>query len=154
MTDHHDTLPTGVETPVQQPVPASEAEAAVPVAPAAEPVLTNGTAAVVEESAGWRTEAGRKGARRIHELINHGRLYEQEHGLKSGRQRLRQLIEEGKQYEQEHGMSGGRRRGARAPRASGEQLLTSLLQTLLRLTKPRFRKDVTRLLQALEGERQ
>jgi hypothetical protein len=151
MTDHDDTLPTGVETPQQQPVP--ETEAAVPVAEVAPPVLANGIAAP-EESAGWRTEAGRKGARRIHELINHGKLYEQEHGLKSGRQRLRQLIEEGKLYEQEHGLNGGRRRRARPPRASGEQLLTSLLQTLLRLTKPRFRKDVTRLLEALQNERQ
>src|SRR5439155_8194418 len=41
-------------------------------------------------------EAGRKGARRVHELIERGRLYEQEHGLTRGRQRLRQLLEEGK----------------------------------------------------------
>ena len=47
----------------------------------------------------------------------------------------------------------GRRRGVRPPRASGEQLLASLLQTLLRLTKPRFRKEVIRLLQTLESER-
>ncbi len=44
--------------------------------------------------------AGRKGAERIHQLIQRGRLYEQEHNLKRGRQRLRQLIEEGKLYEQ------------------------------------------------------
>ena len=51
----------------------------------------------------WRTEAGRKGAKRIHELIEAGRQYEQQHGLKSGRQRLRQLIELGKRYEEERG---------------------------------------------------
>src|SRR5258708_24114561 len=52
----------------------------------------------------WRTEAGRKGARRVHQLMQEGLLYEKEHGLKSGRQRLRQLIELGKVYEQEHGV--------------------------------------------------
>src|SRR5690242_12494629 len=52
----------------------------------------------------WHAEAGRKGARRVHQLITEGRLYEQEHGLKRGRQRLRQLIELGKLYEQEHGL--------------------------------------------------
>ena len=46
-------------------------------------------------------EAGRKGARCIHQLIQQGKLYEREHNLKPGRQRLRQLIEEGKLYEQE-----------------------------------------------------
>src|SRR5205085_1980988 len=56
--------------------------------------------------ADWHAEAGRKGARRVHQLIQRGLLYEQEHGLKRGRQRLRQLIELGKLYEQEHGLGG------------------------------------------------
>src|SRR5258707_15875298 len=54
--------------------------------------------------------AGRKGAHRVHQLIEEGRLYEQEHGLKSGRQRLRQLIELGKLYELEHGLRPRMRR--------------------------------------------
>jgi hypothetical protein len=111
----------------------------------------NGTAPI-PEGPGWRAEAGRKGAQRIHELIQHGRLYEQEHGLKSGRQRLRQLIEEGKRYEEEHGLaSADRGRRRRPARLSGEQLVLNLLQSLLRLTKPRYRKHVARLIQALEG---
>src|SRR5205085_4246998 len=48
------------------------------------------------EAGDWHAEAGRKGARRVHQLIQEGKLYEQEHGLTSGRQRLRQLIELGK----------------------------------------------------------
>src|SRR5271156_1644557 len=56
------------------------------------------------EDATWHAEAGRKGAQRIHQLIEEGRLYEKEHGLKRGRQRLRQLIELGEGYEHEHRM--------------------------------------------------
>src|SRR5262249_55063557 len=51
------------------------------------------------EASNQHAEAGRKGAQRLHQLIQLGRLYEQEHGLKRGRQRLRQLIQEGKLYE-------------------------------------------------------
>src|SRR5262249_10609759 len=92
------------------------------------------------ETLNRHAEAGRKGARRIHELIQQGRLYEREHGLKPGRQRLRQLIQEGKLYEHEHGLSNGSRTGRerRRPRISSEQLFKTLLQTLLRLSKPRY----------------
>src|SRR5258707_2376911 len=66
------------------PAPASPEEAAVSV-PAPE------TLAPVADAAPSRyAVAGRKGARRIHQLIQHGRLYEKEHGLKRGRQRIRQ----------------------------------------------------------------
>src|SRR5919109_879948 len=85
----------------------TQPEANVAQAPVSEAGEVNGTQA---EAGGWRVEAGRKGAQRIHQLIEHGKLYEQEHGLKSGRQRLRQLIEEGKLYEQEHGLAPQRRR--------------------------------------------
>jgi hypothetical protein len=99
-------------------------------------------------------EAGRKGARRIHELIQEGRLYEREHGLKPGRQRLRQLIQEGKLYEQEHGLRNGNGgvRARRHPRISSEQLLKSLFQTLLRLVKPVYRAQILGMLQSLEPE--
>src|SRR5438105_1857974 len=76
----------------------SATETATPAAPEAQtpeggehPEGVNGAAA-----RRWHAEAGRKGAHRVHQLIQEGRLYEQEHGLKRGRQRLRQLIELGK----------------------------------------------------------
>lgn len=96
-------------------------------------------------------EAGRKGAQRIHELIQRGRLYEQEHGLKRGRQRLRQLIEEGKRYEEEHGLKDRKHR-PRGTRMSGEQRLRRFLDALLPLTKPVVRPRLVRLIQALEDD--
>jgi hypothetical protein len=94
-------------------------------------------------------EAGRKGARRIHQLIQQGRQYEREHSLKPGRQRLRQLIEEGKLYEQEHGL---RPRKGHRPRMSHEQTLKTFLQSLLRVLKPAYRAQLLGLMQALEAE--
>ena len=82
--------------------------------------------------------AGRKGAERVHQLIQRGKLYEQEHDLKRGRQRLRQLIEEGKLYEQEHGLSPSRRRKRGAP-VSPQQAVRRLLDTLVRVAKPAYR---------------
>ena len=96
-------------------------------------------------------EAGRKGARRVHELIQRGRLYEQEHGLKRGRQRLRQLLEEGKLYEQEHGL-GSRGRKSRGKRLSSEQALRRFLDSLLRIAKPSYRPHLLRLIEALQVE--
>src|SRR5947208_1818455 len=81
----------------------------------------------------WRTEAGRKGARRVHQLIRLGRLYEQEHGLKGGRQRLRQLIGEGKLYELEHGLHATPGRESRMPRLNSREALTVLLESLSQL---------------------
>ncbi len=132
--------------------PALHAEAK-PVAP--ESVENGSEANGTAEAGSWRAEAGRKGAQRIHQLIEHGKLYEQEHGLKSGRQRLRQLIEEGKLYEREHGLhpEGRRARAARPKRLSSEQQLLHFLQTVLRLAKPRFRGQVARLIQLLESEK-
>jgi hypothetical protein len=145
-----------VHAPAEEVVPDGQAhqdEGQRPVPVEAEGVAegseVNGTA-----EGGWRAEAGRKGAQRIHQLIEHGKLYEQEHGLKSGRQRLRQLIEEGKLYEQEHGLSPVRRRprSRRGARLSSEQRLANFLQALLPLVKPRFRGRVGCLLEGLQGE--
>ncbi|HZY85031.1 MAG TPA: hypothetical protein VFE78_09385 [Gemmataceae bacterium] len=98
----------------------------------------------------WQAEAGRKGARRVHQLIREGRLYEQEHGLKRGRQRLRQLIELGKLYEQEHGLRPARKKHAdRLSRADRAELLATLLQCLVRLAKPSFRAELLRLAESL-----
>jgi hypothetical protein len=103
--------------------------------------------------ADWHAEAGRKGARRIHQLIQQGKQYEQEHGLKRGRQRLRQLIEEGKLYEQEQRLkAGGEVPGRCTPRLSNEQALVRLFEALLRLVKPAVRRKLARVLQSLENE--
>jgi len=98
--------------------------------------------------------AGREGARRVHQLIREGRLYEQEHGLKRGRQRLRQLIELGKLYEQEHGLRPARprKRGRRLSRLGRQELLATLLDCLLRIAKPSFRQELVRLVERLQQE--
>jgi hypothetical protein len=100
----------------------------------------------------WHAAAGRKGAERIRQLIQEGRLYEQEHGLKSGRQRLRQLIEEGKRYEQEHGLPGGRKISRRPPRVGSQQSLLQFMHSFQRLAKPRVRAHIQRLIEQLEQE--
>jgi hypothetical protein len=103
----------------------------------------------------WHAEAGRKGAYRIRELIRLGKLYEQEHGLKSGRQRLRQLIEEGKLYEQEHGLQSSKPHGrrSRGPRMRPQELVGNLLESLARLARPGLRVELLRLLHELEAPR-
>jgi hypothetical protein len=131
---------------VPAPVPVADA-GQVPVAAAPEAVP--GTANGRNGAANRHAEAGRKGGRRFHELIQRGQLYEQEHGLKRGRQRLRQLIEEGKLYEQEHGLSPKGRRTRRS-RVSGEQLVRRVFEALVRLSKPSYRPHLLRALQALE----
>jgi hypothetical protein len=100
----------------------------------------------------WHAEAGRKGAQRVHQLIEQGKLYEREHGLKRGRQRLRQLLAEGKLYEQEHGVTPATERTSRKrrPRRSSEEVLRDLLQAVLPLTRPAYREPIARLIQALE----
>jgi truncated hemoglobin YjbI len=114
------------------------------------PVEVNGDGAA-EESQDWHSEAGRKGAHRVHQLIEKGRLYEQEHGLKSGRQRLRQLIELGKLYEEEHGARPGseKKRGQRLSRREREELLATFVECLTRIVKPAYRAELVRLLEKL-----
>ena len=95
VTKSENLAPGNVETPNAVPTAGTEVE--------------NETPKEVKDAEGLqardrRSEAGRKGAYRVHQLIREGRLYEQEHSLKRGRQRLRQLIELGKLYEQEHGV--------------------------------------------------
>lgn len=94
--------------------------------------------------------AGRKGAERVHLLIERGKLYEKEHGLKRGRQRLRQLIEEGKLYEKEHGLESGRR--TRRSRLSSEQVVRRLLEALVRIARPAYRKSLREVVSALDGD--
>jgi hypothetical protein len=102
----------------------------------------------------WRKEAGRKGAHRIHELIESGKRYEQEHGLKSGRQRLRQLIELGKLYEAEHGLQpvAKERTRQRLSKMERNELVTTLLECLVRMVKPSFRPELERLVASLNHE--
>jgi hypothetical protein len=101
----------------------------------------------------WRNEAGRKGAKRVHQLIEAGRRYEQEHGLKSGRQRLRQLIELGKRYEEEHGVRPARkeRQGKRLSRTERDEVLATLLECLMKIAKPSFRAELARLAGSLSN---
>jgi hypothetical protein len=123
--------------------------------PVSQSDLGNGAERGSEGSPNRHVEAGRKGARRIHQLIQEGKLYEQEHGLKRGRQRLRQLIEEGKLYEREHGLDTAEQRRPKRPRRmNGRQALLSLLQGLHRLARPSVRKELVRLIQVLESEEQ
>jgi hypothetical protein len=94
-------------------------------------------------------EAGRKGARRVHQLAQLGLLYEREHGLKRGRQRLRQLIQEGRLYEQEHGLDPKPRR-TRRERLVGDQVVEVLVRSLVRMVKPAYRARLVQLLQTLD----
>jgi hypothetical protein len=99
-------------------------------------------------STDWHSEAGRKGAHRVHHLIKLGRLYEQEHGLKRGRQRLRQLMELGKLYEQEHGLApeAENKTRTRLSRMERDEVLQTLLECLIRVAKPSFRAEFERML--------
>jgi len=135
------------DTPAEQPTPGPEGTETVPAAD-----MVNGAGAATSR---WHAEAGRKGARRLQELIQEGKLYEQEHGLKRGRQRRRQLLEMGKLYEQEHGLRPVRQKTAR--RLSGsdrDEVLATLLRCLLRIARPSFRADLVRLIEALGQEGQ
>jgi len=87
----------------------------------------------------------------VHQLIEEGKLYEKEHGLKRGRQRLRQLIELGKLYEVEHGVQPRRKR-SRLDRMERQELLATLVQCLQRIAKPSFRADLDRLAKTLVGQ--
>ena len=100
------------------------------------------------ETEKWHAEAGRKGAHRLHQLMQLGLLYEKEHGLKRGRQRIRQLVEEGRMYEQEHGLSPKPRRTRRG-RLAGDQLVQSFFRTLLPMLKPSYRDKVSKMLENL-----
>jgi hypothetical protein len=145
----HSTPHTPDSRPAENEVPAPTE------APTADAAVesTNGTASEVR---GWHAEAGRKGAHRVHQLIQEGKLYEQEHGLTSGRQRLRQLIELGKQYEQEHGLQPGQPRKVRErlSRMEREETLATFLQCLLRIAKPSFRAELLRLVEVVQQQPQ
>ncbi|HWG46617.1 MAG TPA: hypothetical protein VN688_27895 [Gemmataceae bacterium] len=141
------TLPRQEETSVNgQGPPVSEAEI-VPVE-STKPAEANGAGV---EDPRWQVRAGREGARRVHQLIQEGKQYEKEHGLKKGRQRLRQLIELGKRYEQEHGLRPIRpkNRSERLSRMGRQELMETLLQCLVRIAKPSLRAELTRLVEVL-----
>jgi hypothetical protein len=151
MTDMYDPTvpPVDDRTPATEPAPVTE----VPVDFVPEtPVDVDGHD---EVNGVWRAEAGRKGAKRVSQLIQAGKLYEQEHGLKSGRQRLRQLIELGKLYEAEHGNtpSGKKRGGTRLSRQERDEVVATLLRCLVRIAKPSFRAELGKLAEALSPEK-
>jgi hypothetical protein len=160
MNEFHDRADGPVEEVVEvRPDAAPQTDETPTLRVAEEPVeVTEPTAEAngTEEGVGtWRTEAGRKGAKRVHQLIQAGKLYEQEHGLKSGRQRLRQLIELGKLYEQEHGTGPAeeKRDRRRLSRAERDEVVATLLQCLVRMAKPSFRADLERLARALSPDK-
>jgi hypothetical protein len=107
-----------------------------------------------EFNGAWRTAAGRKGALRVHQLIQAGKKYEEEHGLKSGRQRLRQLIELGKLYEHEHGNGPAEpeKVSRRLSKMEREDVVSTLLECLIRMAKPSFRDDLERIAAALKTD--
>ncbi len=92
-----------------------------------------------------RSAAGRRGGERFHQLLELGRLYEKEHGLKAGRQRIKQLVQLGRRYEQEHGIAPKPRRRRRRGDAWQE-----FLAALARVVKPAHRPAVEQLLTALQ----
>jgi len=131
-----------------------EGPGTTPSLPLPEPALDSIKADALAGGEDWHAEAGRKGAQRVQQLIEEGKLYEQEHGLKRGRQRLRQLIELGKRYEQEHDLRPRRpgKRRERLGRGQRKELLATLLRCLVRLSKPSFRAELGGLIQALQDE--
>jgi hypothetical protein len=154
MTDHElNRVPTDEAAPpaTEQPLANGHVAPAEEATPTVEGVKTEEMNEVATDL--WRAEAGRKGARRVHQLIQEGLQYEKEHGLKSGRQRLRQLIELGKVYEKEHGVQAEqpKKRRQRLARMEREQLLTTLLDCLLRIAKPSFRAELEQLVEVLRA---
>jgi hypothetical protein len=134
----------GQETPV-------EFEGVAATTPAEEPAVS--PAAPEPATPSRYAEAGRKGARRIHQLIQEGQLYEKEHGLKRGRQRIRQLIELGKVYEEEHGLRAAPAETIpdRLARLSEAEALETFLHALVRLVKPAYRARLLEVVKGLEA---
>jgi hypothetical protein len=62
------------------------------------------------------------------------------------------LIELGKLYEEEHHLrpAGRKRRGQRLSRTEREEVVATLLQCLIRMAKPSFRAELTRLAESLQ----
>jgi hypothetical protein len=149
MESSHTSPDDGVN-PLPAPAESSVPPAERPEEPVSAGTVTEHTAHGQNAVPSWRAEAGRKGGRRVHQLIRHGLLNEQEHGLKRGRQRLRQLIQEGKLYEQEHGLRATRTSSVSGPRMGSDQVLRSLFHILQRLVKPSYRGKLAKMLQALE----
>lgn len=153
MTEHEVRNDQPVVDPVAEEICETPMENAA-VSSDMEPAVSNEASHDEGHSATWHSEAGRKGALRIHELIEAGRRYEQEHGLKSGRQRLRQLIELGKRYEQEHGLRPAPRRShKRLTKTEREELVSTLLHCLTRMAKPSFRAELEALSQTLASKK-
>jgi hypothetical protein len=138
----------GTEKNIPPAVEVKEEQVLPPQTAAAEAAVNGHDGA--EGTPRWHVEAGRKGAHRVHQLIQLGKRYEQEHGLKRGRQRLRQLIELGRLYEQEHGLATPK--GDRPTRMSRDELLETFFEALVRLAKPSVRKRLLQVLQALDAE--
>jgi len=86
---------------------------------------------------GKRSEAARKGAERIKELIRLGEVFEREHGVKHGRERRRRLIELGKRYEVEHGLVHPAKH-----RPSRTRVWADFILALSQMVRPEYRRQV------------
>lgn len=92
-----------------------------------------------------RSAAGRLGGKRVHQLADLGRVYEQEHGLKAGRQRLKQLVQLGRRYEVETGVRPATPKRRQRAGDSWQEFLAALA----RVVKPAHRPAVAQLAAAL-----
>ena len=118
---------------------------AVESAPVVEPVATP-VEPIPHPVDPVRSAAGRLGGKRVRQLAELGRLYEQEHGLKAGRQRLRQLVQLGRRYEVEHGL-----RVVRPRRRKSGDVWQEFLVALAKVLKPAHRPAVEQLVAALQS---
>ncbi|HVL12467.1 MAG TPA: hypothetical protein VM529_07875 [Gemmata sp.] len=86
-----------------------------------------------------RSEAGRRGGERFHQLVRLGREYEREHRLSPGRQRLKLLVQLGKRYEEEHGLAVAKRKRPRG------DAWAEFLAVLSRVVRPKYRAAIEQL---------
>jgi len=90
------------------------------------------------------SEAGRRAAERVKQLIRMGQRYEEEHGLKRGRQRLRQLIQLGKRYEIEKGLAQRPK-----PRPRRAKAWADFVRSLGHVVRPAYQRKVELLVESL-----
>ncbi|WP_157369704.1 hypothetical protein [Zavarzinella formosa] len=94
-----------------------------------------------------RSAAGRLGAKRVQQLAELGREYEQSHGLKPGRQRRKQMIQLGRRFEIERGLP------PKVRRRKGDAW-QEFVTALSRVVKPKHRPAVEGLVALLQASPQ
>ncbi len=96
-----------------------------------------------------KATAGRKGATRFHELVERGKLYEQEEGLKPGRQRQAQLVEMGRLYEKKHGLA----QPEPLRRVPQEEVMQRFMGYVRMMAKPTHQQHLLRMADGAEAIR-